>query len=343
MENDHIIREVTRMYAIVTDENKHLQWEEVADPQIKDNEVLLEVYAAALNRADLLQRAGSYPPPPGWPDRFGLEAAGVIKAVGSKVEEDGVWHVGDKVCALLGSGGYAEYVAVPEEMLMPIPKGLTMTEAAALPEVYGAAYLFLFMEGGLKAGDTVLVTAGASGLASVMIPMIKSFGGRVITTVLNEKFAKSIAHLNADVIVDTSKQSLEDVMKAELEAGRPVDITVDCLGGPDVAKCIPYMNIDGRWIMIATLADDFTNINMRSMYARRTRLIGTNLRSRTPAQKKVLLGNLVSEIWPKVESGEIRPTIHKIYPIQQAEEAQDFMQAGKNVGKIVLKVKEETV
>ena len=265
----------------------------------------------------------------------------MIKAIGKKVEEDGVWHVGDKVCALLGSGGYAEYVAVPEEMLMPIPKGLTMLEAAALPEVYGAAYLFLFMEGGLKPGDNVLVTAGASGLASVMIPMIKSFGGRVITTVLNEEIAKSIAHLNADVVVDASKESLEDVMKAELEAGHPVDIAVDCLGGSTVGKCLPYMNMDGRWIMIATLADDFSSVNMRSMYARRTRLIGTNLRSRTPAQKKQLLGDMVKMIWPKVESGEIRPTIHKIYPIQQAEEAQDLMQAGKHVGKIVLKVREE--
>ena len=327
------------MYATVIGEDKKLHWEPVEDPVIKENEVLLEVHAAALNRADLLQRAGQYPPPPGWPDRFGLEAAGVIKAVGAKVEEVGYWKVGEKVCALLGSGGYAEYVAVPAEMLMPIPWGLSMEEAAAMPEVFGASFLFLFMEGNLKAGDTVLVLAGASGLASVMIPMAKSFGARVMTTVLNEEQELAIQHLKADYIVNTSVESLEEVMKRELEAGKGVDIAVDCLGGDTVGKCLPYMNIDGRWIMIATLAGDPTTVNLRSMYARRVRLIGTNLRSRTPQQKKKLLENMVNQIWPKVESGEIRATIFREYPIQEAEEAQALMQSGKSAGKIVLKVK----
>lgn len=327
------------MYATVIGEDKKLHWEPVEDPVIKEDEVLLEVHAAALNRADLLQRAGQYPPPPGWPDRFGLEAAGVIKAVGAKVEEEGYWKVGEKVCALLGSGGYAEYVAVPAEMLMPIPRGLSMEEAAAMPEVFGASFLFLFMEGNLKAGDTVLVLAGASGLASVMIPMAKSFGARVMTTVLNEEQKLAIQHLKADYIVNTSVESLEEVMKRELEAGKGVDIAVDCLGGDTVGKCLPYMNIDGRWIMIATLAGDPTTVNLRSMYARRVRLIGTNLRSRTPQQKKKLLENMVNQIWPKVESGEIRATIFREYPIQEAEEAQALMQSGKSAGKIVLKVK----
>ena len=327
------------MYATVIGEDKKLHWEPVEDPVIKEDEVLLEVHTAALNRADLLQRAGQYPPPPGWPDRFGLEAAGVIKAVGAKVEEEGYWKVGEKVCALLGSGGYAEYVAVPAEMLMPIPRGLSMEEAAAMPEVFGASFLFLFMEGNLKAGDTVLVLAGASGLASVMIPMAKSFGARVMTTVLNEEQELAIQHLKADYIVNTSVESLEEVMKRELEAGKGVDIAVDCLGGDTVGKCLPYMNIDGRWIMIATLAGDPTTVNLRSMYARRVRLIGTNLRSRTPQQKKKLLENMVNQIWPKVESGEIRATIFREYPIQEAEDAQALMQSGKSAGKIVLKVK----
>lgn len=326
------------MYAISLDSDKHLHWTETPDPVIREDEVLLKVHAAALNRADLLQKAGQYPPPPGWPDRFGLEAAGEIVAVGKAVAEEGCWHVGDKVCALLGSGGYAEYVAVPEGLLMPIPKGLSMVEAAALPEVYGAAYLFLFLEGGLKAGDTLLMQAGASGLASVVIPMAKAFGARVITTVMNDELAASIGHLHADVVVNTSRQSLADVMKAELEAGHGVDIAIDCLGGDTVGECLPYMNFDGRWIMIATLAGDPTTVNLRSMYSRRTRLIGTNLRSRTPEQKKVLLTDMVNLLWPKVESGEIRPTIYKVFPIQEAEAAQDLMQSGKSVGKIVLTV-----
>ncbi|MBR4139037.1 MAG: NAD(P)H-quinone oxidoreductase [Lachnospiraceae bacterium] len=329
------------MRAVLNGDDGHLHWSEVQNPQIKDDEVLLEVYAAGINRADLLQRAGQYPPPPGWPDWFGLEAAGIIKEVGKDVEAEGKWHVGDRVCALLGGGGYAEYVAVPEGMLMPIPEGLSMEEAAAMPEVYAAAYLFLFIEGGLKAGDTLLMQAGASGLASVLIPMAKSVGARVITTVLSDELAASIAHLKADRVVNTSKESLVEVMKEEAEAGHPVDITVDCLGGDTVGECLPYMNFRGRWIMIATLAGDPSTVNLKSMYAKRTRIIGTNLRSRTPAEKKVLLNDMVNLIWPKVETGEIRHTIYKVFPIQQAEEAQDLMQAGKAVGKLVLTVKAE--
>jgi NADPH2:quinone reductase len=157
---------------------------------------------------------------------------------------------------------------------------------------------------------------------------------------MNDEQEQAIEHLKADYVVNTSRESLADVMKRELEAGTPVDITVDCLGGDTVGQCMPYMNFDGRWIMIATLAGDPSTIDLKSMYVRRTRIIGTNLRSRTPAQKKKLLSDLVELIWPKVESGEVRPTIFKVYPITQAEEAQDLMQSGKSAGKIVLVVKE---
>ena len=329
------------MYAMLNGTDGHLHWSEVPNPQIKEDEVLLQVYAAGINRADLLQREGKYPPPAGWPDWFGLEAAGVIAAVGDEVAKEGKWNVGDKVCALLGSGGYAEYVAVPEGLLMPVPKGMSLTHAAALPEVYGAAYLFLCMEGGIKAGDTILVQAGASGLASVIIPMAKAFGARVITTVMNDELEQKIQHLPADIVVNTSRRKLKDVMKEELEAGWGVDICIDCLGGEMVAECMPYMNFDGRWIVIATLAGDCSNVDMRSMYARRTRLIGTNLRSRTPAQKKQLLTDMTKMLWPKVESGEVCPTIYKVFPISEAEEAHQEMYSGRSAGKMVLVVKEE--
>ena len=329
------------MYAMLNGTDGHLHWSEVPNPQIKEDEVLLQVYAAGINRADLLQREGKYPPPAGWPDWFGLEVAGVIVAVGDEVAKEGKWNVGDKVCALLGSGGYAEYVAVPEGLLMPVPKGMSLTHAAALPEVYGAAYLFLCMEGGIKAGDTILVQAGASGLASVIIPMAKAFGARVITTVMNDELEQKIQHLPADIVVNTSRRKLKDVMKEELEAGRGVDICIDCLGGEMVAECMPYMNFDGRWIVIATLAGDCSNVDMRSMYARRTRLIGTNLRSRTPAQKKQLLTDMTKMLWPKVESGEVCPTIYKVFPISEAEEAHQEMYSGRSAGKMVLVVKEE--
>lgn len=184
--------------------------------------------------------------------------------------------------------------------------------------------------------------AGASGLASVIIPMAKAFGARVITTVMNDELEQKIQHLPADILVNTSRQPLKEVMQRELEAGRGVDITIDCLGGEMVGECLPYMNFDGRWIMIATLANDFANVNMRSMYARRTRLIGTNLRSRTPAQKKQLLNEMVEMLWPKVESGEVCPTIYKVYPMAQAEEAHALMRDGKSAGKLVLTVRDDS-
>ncbi len=145
------------MHAVLIGKDGKLEWAKAADPVLNEEDVLLEIHAAALNRADLLQRAGQYPPPPGWPEWFGLEAAGVIREMGKKAEAEGKWHIGDVACALLGGGGYAEYVAVPSGMLMPVPKGLSMIEAAALPEAFGAAYLFLFIEGHLKTGDTLLM------------------------------------------------------------------------------------------------------------------------------------------------------------------------------------------
>jgi len=326
------------MHAVLKGNDGKVHWTEVPDPVIQEDQVLIKVAAAALNRADLLQREGNYPPPPGWPAWFGLEAAGTIVEVGKAVAEEGKWKVGDKVTALLGGGGYAEYVAVPAGMLMPIPKGLSMIEAAALPEVYAAAYLFLFLEGKLQPGETLLVQAGASGLASVLIPMAKAFGARVITTVMNGELAKAIEHLQADRVVDTSKESLKDVMQEELAAGHGVNLAVDCLGGPTTGECLPYMEFDGRWIMIATLAGDVTNVDMRAMYVRGTRLIGTTLRRRTSEAKAKLLADMVELIWPKIEDGTIRPTICKVFPIQEAEEAQQFMYSGKSSGKIVLTV-----
>ena len=327
------------MKAILVNEDKSLSWSDVPNPVIGDEDVLVEIHAAALNRADLMQRDGDYPPPPGCPEWMGLEIAGVIVEVGSKVSELSDWKVGDKVCALLGGGGYAEYVSVKYDMLMPVPKNCTMVEAAAIPEAFATAYLNLFIEGKIKEGNTLLMHAGASGLASVVIPMAKAFGIRVITSVLTTEIANSIKHLNADVIIDFSKEKTADVLKKELEAGRSVDVTIDCLGGEHMGECLPYLTHGARWIMIAALAGIKTEIDLKNIYVRNVRIIGSTLRSRTPSVKAQILAELVENVFPKIEAGLVKPTIYKVLPITEAEEAHAILQRGENVGKVVLTVK----
>ena len=327
------------MKAILVNDDQSLRWDNVADPIINSEEVLVEIHAAALNRADLMQREGDYPPPPGCPEWMGLEIAGVIVEMGKEAKEKSKWKIGDKVCALLGGGGYAEYVSVKYDMLMPVPENCTMAEAAAIPEAFATAYLNLFYEGGMKAGDTLLMNAGASGLASVIIPMAKAFGARVITTVLTEEIANSIKHLNADRVVVTTKEDIVEVLKEELEEGQGIDIAIDCLGGEVMGKCIHFLSHGARWIMIAALAGQKTEIDLKNIYVRNVRIIGSTLRSRTPAVKAKILAELVEKVFPKIESGEVKPTIYKTLPIQEAEAAHDILYKGKNVGKVVLMVK----
>ena len=326
------------MKAILVNEDRSLRWDNVPDPVMGEEEVLVKIEAAALNRADLMQREGDYPPPPGCPEWMGLEIAGTVVAVGAVAAEQSDWKVGDRVCALLGGGGYAEYVTVKYDMLMPVPKNCSMVEAAALPEAFATAYLNLFMEGKIEAGNTLLMNAGASGLASVIIPMAKAFGVRVITTVLSDEIAEKIKHLKADVVVNTAKENIAEVLKAQLEEGHPVDVAIDCLGGEIMGKCIHYLKHGARWIMIAALAGTKTEIDLKNIYVRNVRIIGSTLRSRTPAVKAQILAELVERVWPKIEAGEIKPTIYKVLPIVEAEAAHDILYRGENVGKVVLTV-----
>ncbi|MBO4406330.1 MAG: NAD(P)H-quinone oxidoreductase [Clostridia bacterium] len=325
------------MKAILINDDQSLCWDVVPDPVPKPDEVLIEIRYAALNRADLMQRAGNYPPPPGAPEWMGLEVSGVVCGVGEDARDK--WKVGDRVCALLGGGGYAEYVAAKADMVMPVPEGLGFREAAALPEAYATAYLNLFIEGKVKPGETFLMQAGASGLASVVIPMAKAFGVRTLTTVLDDAAAESIRELGADRIVVTGRESLVDALKEEEAAGHPVNAVLDCLGGRDMGKCLPYLARGARWIMIATLAGDMTEIDLRTVYVKNIRIIGSTLRSRTPEMKGEILAAVVRDVFPKVTAGLIRPSIFAEFPIEKAEEAQALMASGKHHGKIVMRVR----
>ena len=330
------------MKAILVDSRDHsLSWSEVQDPVLKPDEVLVKIHAAALNRADLMQRAGDYPPPSGCPEWMGLEISGEIVSLGDEVAQSSAWKIGDRVCALLGGGGYAEYVAVRYDMLMPVPQGCSMVEAAALPEAYATAYLNLFMEGKIEKGNTLLMMAGASGLASVVIPMAKAFGIRVITTVRGTRHLEGIRDLGADRIVDTTKEDLSLVLKEELEAGHPVDVAIDCVGGEMMGKCLHYLSRGARWIMIAALGGTLTEIDLKNIYVRNVRIIGSTLRSRAPEVKAEILASLVREVWPLVESGQVKPTIYRVLPITEAEAAQDILYRNENIGKVVLTVGRE--
>ena len=315
------------MYAMMLDENNAFKWTKVPDPVPGPGEIVIETHAAALNRADLLQRAGKYPPPPGWPEWMGLEVAGTV----AHAPPDARFKTGDKVCALLGGGGYAEKVKVPQEMVMSTPAGLSLTEAASLPEVYATAYLNLCMEAGIKAGDTVLIQAGASGLGMAAIQLAKSYGAKVITTVSSEKKAQAVQALGADIVVNHRSSDLAPILEAN-----PTDIVLDCVGGINLGRHLKKLAPGGRWILIATLAGETTEIELRSILKCGLRLIGSTLRSRKNETKGLILSELETKIWPGFASGTFKPTIYQTLPIAKAQEAHAILERNENLGKVVL-------
>lgn len=325
------------MKAMLIDENKNFVWSDVAEPVVGAHDVCIEIHAAALNRADLLQRQGKYPSPKGCPPWMGLEVAGVVRETGAAVTK---WRKGDRVCALLGGGGYAEAVAVDEGMVMPIPGKLTFEEAASLPEAYATCYLNLFREGGYRPGETLFFPAGASGLASVGIPMAKAFGAYVITSVLTDEIAEKIAPLQADRVIVSAREDTAQVIREEAEKGHPMDVAIDCLAGETIGQCFPYVNEGCRWVLISTLAGVTTTVPLRALLTKGIVLKGSMLRKRSVQEKSDILAELVAHIWPKLADGSIRPTIYQTLPIAQAEAAHGILERGENIGKVVLKVRD---
>ena len=328
------------MKAIIVQNDKSLSWSDVSAPVIRSDEVLVRVCAAGVNRADLLQREGNYPPPPGCPDWMGLEISGVIEAAGEEAKEKSNWKCGDKVCALLGGGGYAEYAAVRYDMLMPIPTGLNMVEAASLPEAYATAYLNLIHEAHLTAGQTLFVSAGASGLASVAIPLAKAFGARVITSVRRDEQVKAVEALGADRVIQSTRHDVADAFAEEDRNGQPICAVMDCLGGELPGNCIPYMARGGYWILIATLSGTETTVPLRALLTKGLHLVGSTLRSRDPSFKAKLLAELTERVWPMLSDGRLKPCIYKVFPITEADQAQAVLRHGGHNGKVILKVSE---
>ena len=319
------------MHAILIAEDRSLSWSEVPDPVLKADEILIDVRAAALNRADLLQRAGQYPPPPGWPDWMGLEVAGTVAAVGPGA--GGRWQVGDEVCALLGGGGYAEQVAVPVGLVLPMPKGFSFVQAAALPEVFATAQVNLVWEADLQPGETILIHAGASGLGLAAIQIAKALGAKVVTTVSTPVKAAAAREAGADIVVNRHSDDLDAVLDAN-----PVNVALDCVGGAQLGRHLEKMARGGRWILVATLGGTTAEIALRSVLKGGLRLIGSTLRSRPPEAKARLLAELEAKLWPQFESGQMRPVIHETLPIEQATDAHGILERSENIGKVVLTV-----
>ena len=304
-------------------------WSDVPNPVCAPGTVVIKVKAAGLNRADLLQRAGNYPPPPGWPEWPGLEISGTISesAPGSK------WKFGEEVCALLGGGGYAEYAVVPEGMVMHTPKNIDLLTAAALPEVFATCFLNLKFEGKLQPGETFFMPAAASGLGTIAVQMAKAMGAKVIGSAGSPEKAALIKQLGADIAIDRKNQSIKDVL-----LDNPPDLVMDCIAGDTMAQLLPTLKRGGRWIIIATLGGDFANLSMRDVMKGAYRIIGSTLRSRTNEMKAQILSELECDIWPMVENGRIKPIIHTVMPLTEVEKAHQILADARNAGKVILQV-----
>lgn len=326
------------MKAMLVDKNKNLVWSEVKDPILEEDKIIVKIYAVALNRADLLQREGKYPSPKGWPTWMGLELSGEIIEMGKKAQENTNFKVGDKVCALVGGGAYAEKIAIPYQLVLPVPEGLTMEEASAIPEAYVTSYLNLFEEGKLQKGQIVYIAAGASGLASAAIPMAKAYGATVVTSVMTNEIKEKINHLNADYVIVQEKESIPEVFKRFEEEGHPINVAMDCLAGKDMGEALSYMARGGYWVIISTLAGVTSEIQLRPILTKGLHLVGSMLRNRSNEEKEKLLKNLQRDFFKFFKDGTIKPSIYKILDIAQVEEAHNILLTNKNVGKVVLKI-----
>lgn len=316
------------MKAMILDENLNFLWTDVPDPGRKDNEVLIEVHAAAVNRADLMQKDGCYSSPPDWPQWCGLEVSGIVQEAPADAEV----KVGDKVCALVGGGGYSEKICVPAGMVVPIPEGLSLVEAASIPEVWCTAYLNLVFEaGGMNPGDVFYMQAGASGVGLAVIQLAKTMGAKVITTIDSPEKAEFVKKLGADVVLDYRTDDVLAAIKAN-----PPTVALDCIGGKLMGECFKEMVFGGRWIMIATMAGAETNINLETVWRKRIRLIGSTLRSRTSEEKCRIMQALKTQLWPLFSERKLISNIHAVFPITEVEAAHGVLRRAENTGKVVL-------
>lgn len=315
-----------------------LQLAEVPDPLAGPGDVVLDVAATAVNRADLLQRQGQYPPPDGAPPWPGLEASGVVSAVGAGVTG---WSVGDEACALLSGGGYAEKVAVPVGQLLPIPRGVSLQDAAALPEVACTVWSNVFLLAGLKRGELLLIHGGASGIGTLAIQLAKSSGARVAVTAGSpDKLARCRA-LGAEVLIDYRQQDfVAEIRKAT--AGRGADVILDIMGAAYLARNVNALAVQGRLVIIGLQGGVTAEVNLRTLLGKRAAVHATALRPQSRAEKAAIVASVREHVWPLIERGALAPVVHARLPLAAAAEAHRILEGSTHVGKVLLIVSPPT-
>jgi putative PIG3 family NAD(P)H quinone oxidoreductase len=303
-------------------------------PRPGAGEVLIRVAAAGVNRPDVMQRQGHYPPPPGASDIPGLEVAGTIAALGEGVRE---WSVGDAVCALLAGGGYAEMAVAPVPQCLPLPRGLDFVMAAALPETFFTVWTNVFERGRLREGETLLVHGGASGIGTAAISLAHALGARVLATAGSPEKCAACLRLGAERAIDHTR---EDFVAAVDEAtgGRGVDVVLDMVGGDYTPRNLRCLALEGRLVQIAFLRGPRVEVDLLTVMQRRLTLTGSTLRPRGVAEKGAIARALRERVWPLLEQGRVAPVVHATFPLEQAAEAHRLMESGRHVGKIVLRV-----
>lgn len=306
----------------------------IAAPKPGSDAVLIKVHATAINRADLLQRRGLYPPPPSESEIMGLEAAGVVAEKGANVND---WQIGDRVMCLLGGGGYAEYVTANQNMLLRIPEHLSFEQAAAIPEVFYTAFVNLFLEGDLKAKELLLIHAGASGVGTAAIQLARQVGAQIFVTASSNDKIRRCLELGAHVGINYKTDDFATRL-TELTQQHGVDMILDCVGGEYLHKNLSLLRLKGRHVLIGLLSGAKTEIDLALILRKRLRLIGSVLRSRSLAEKIAITAAFKEKILPLFANRQIHPVIDSIYPLAEAGQAHDHVAANKNLGKVILRV-----
>jgi putative PIG3 family NAD(P)H quinone oxidoreductase len=315
----------------------HLSLQEVDSPTLADSDLLIEVAYAGVNRPDLLQRKGLYPPPAGASPYMGLEVSGRVKAIGSKASG---WKLGDWVCALTPGGGYAHEVAAPAGHCFPIPSGLSLLQAAALPETYMTVWANLIERGKLRAGETVLIHGGSSGIGVTAIQIAKWAGATVITTVGSDEKAAACRGLGADHVINYKTDDWQPRVK-DITGGRGVNVVLDMVGGPYLEKNLRSLALEGRMVQIAFLQGSKVEMDWMPLMMKRLTFTGSTLRARSDEEKSRIADTLRSTLWPEIGQGRLLPVIHSVFPLSEAGQAHALMESSAHVGKIMLKVNDE--